>query len=322
MFMILMLHANMFSIGLPDKTAFQVNPLSAFARIFFEAFSVGGVDLFVIISGWFGIRYSNRGLCKFLYQSFFIVVAVTVVGWILGEPISGVNILHCIFFSELWFVVVYGVLFIIAPVLNAFVDQTTEKQFRVILVTYFIYQTYFGILRPGDMPFAKGFTAISFIFLYLLARYVSLHGRHYLKNGKYIWFISVLLITCLFFVARYIAMPQNAMDLVLRLALNYNSPIVIGTAIGALMMVSNTRPRYSGIINFIAASSFSVYLIHMGVLWTLFLYKDTAKYIFNTWSGIEYLCVISCFMLSVYVIALLLDQLRKLSWDIISRRIS
>ena len=41
-------------------------------RILVEHWAIIGVNVFVLISGWFGIRTSLKGACKLLFQVFFI----------------------------------------------------------------------------------------------------------------------------------------------------------------------------------------------------------------------------------------------------------
>lgn len=241
MFMILISHANGFTIGLPDKECFDINPISALTRIFFESISIVAVDIFILISGWFSIKYSSKGLLKFLYQTCFIVTIMTLVGWALGEPFMNANILHCVFFSELWFVPVYGCLFIMAPVLNSFAEHASKQQYKSLLIAYFIFQTYVGIIRPGDMPFAHGYSIINFIGLYLLSRYIRLHGKEYIKYGPIIWGLCLLVMVFMLYIDCYYS-PN--VPIAKNLALAYNSPLVILCALGIIMCFSTMKHNY------------------------------------------------------------------------------
>lgn len=312
MFMILMLHVNVFSIGSPDSAEVLANPISASARIFFQRFAIIAVDLFVLISGWFGIKYTNRGLIKFFYQALFFAFVATIIGWYCGDATTVVEIIKsCCFFTSLWFVVAYAGLYILSPVLNSFVQQSSKKQLGTTLILFYIFQTWFGVLYPSSVGFSGGYSIISFVGLYLLARYVKLYGEQYLKYGAILWLISLCTLLFLVFLRNFSfgkMVPDGFIN-------NYNSPFVVSSALGFFMMIARMKPRHNKVINWIASSAFSVYLLHMGSGWTVSSYKSCAQYIFNAYSGLEYLAIISAFMLAVYVIALLLDQLRKLTWD-------
>ena len=56
MLLIVLVHANYFSLGFIDSNDVRTNPLPSFVKIFFEQLCVVGVNVFVLISGWFGIK--------------------------------------------------------------------------------------------------------------------------------------------------------------------------------------------------------------------------------------------------------------------------
>lgn len=71
MFLVLLVHANFYSLGVVTPQDIRAFSLDSVLKVFFEAISINCVDIFVLISGWFGIRASFKGGCKFLFQCFF-----------------------------------------------------------------------------------------------------------------------------------------------------------------------------------------------------------------------------------------------------------
>lgn len=67
MFFVLALHANATAIQVPTADDIQAAPLSSFTRIFLEQATVVAVDVFVLISGWFGIRPTLKGAGNFAF---------------------------------------------------------------------------------------------------------------------------------------------------------------------------------------------------------------------------------------------------------------
>jgi len=61
MFLILLVHADFWTLGAPTATECVNTTLDASLRVFFEQLSIASVNIFVCISGWFGIRPSFRG---------------------------------------------------------------------------------------------------------------------------------------------------------------------------------------------------------------------------------------------------------------------
>lgn len=58
MFMVLVLHADFQALGEPTRADIISSPLTSSLKVFFEMASIVAVNVFVLISGWFGIRGS------------------------------------------------------------------------------------------------------------------------------------------------------------------------------------------------------------------------------------------------------------------------
>lgn len=313
--MVLVLHVDFFALGQPSHEDLLANPINALTRAFFEIISIGAVNLFVLISGWYGIRPTRKGTCKFLYQSFFIITLVSVVGIASGNlGISRKVINESIFFSHAWFVTSYLGLYILSPLLNTFVTKASRREFETLLIGYFIFETYFGCFGH-DPLFCEGYSPISFIGLYLLARYTKIYSVRWVKYAKILTFASLACNMLIFTIISYFGTGYTFYNL----ALGYTSPLVIISMLGLVMWTSTITPYHNRFINFVAASAFSVYLIHICNEWSTQLYAKAANYIYTHWSGIEYLAIIAAFMITVFVLAVTVDQLRILSWKMLSR---
>jgi surface polysaccharide O-acyltransferase-like enzyme len=74
MFLVLVVHADYFSLGAPSLQDCVSNPVQSIFRIGVESISIICVNVFVLISGWFGIRFKWKSICNFLFQVFFFGV--------------------------------------------------------------------------------------------------------------------------------------------------------------------------------------------------------------------------------------------------------
>ena len=72
MFFVLIGHINGLIIGLPNKEFFTLDLSSSFLRVLIQGISVVGVNIFVLISGWFGIKTSLKGGSAFIFQFLFL----------------------------------------------------------------------------------------------------------------------------------------------------------------------------------------------------------------------------------------------------------
>lgn len=176
MFLVLMVHADFWSLGAPTVQEIQTSQLNSYPRLFIESLSIVCVDVFVLISGWFGIKASTKSLMNFVFQCLFFFVVIYAACIMFG--INTIN-LHGIAYSLCfgkgnWFIKAYICLYILTPVLNAFVSTASKKQMLLVLLMFFAFQTVYG--WTGSAQFiVGGYSTISFIGLYLLGRYLKLY---------------------------------------------------------------------------------------------------------------------------------------------------
>ncbi len=322
MLMILALHVNFFLLGSPSTNEISNNPIGAFSRTFFEFVCIVAVNVFVLISGWFGIKVKKKGLLSFLYQILFFYLGVYLVFVIIGEKSFSLNGLEEAFFLKKtgWFIKSYLCLYLLSPVLNMFVEKSTERQLKTVILSFFVFQSVYGWLYPDATKyFAGGYSAISFIGLYLLARYIRLYGKNFkvfnLKRqyDLYIFFVICLLETIFFILFR---LNNAAFVSILWI---YSSPFVIISALCLLLYFSKIEIT-SSVINKIAKSSFSAYLFHSSFCIMPF-YKKFAFQIYYNYSSVVCLLLMILFIIVVYLIATVIDQLRIFSWNQIDKRL-
>lgn len=182
MFLVLLVHADFFSLGTPTLQDIQTNTLDSALRIFFEALSIVCVNVFVLISGWFGIRPSLKGVSNFIFQCLFFLIGLYVVTLIIGtSTLSLKGIAGCFAATELnWFIKAYLLLYILSPVLNAFVESANRKVFRNVLIAYFAFVCTYGWIGAAKFMMG-GYTTLFFIGLYLLARYMRIYQPNITK---------------------------------------------------------------------------------------------------------------------------------------------
>lgn len=85
--LVFVLHANYWSLGYPGQADLLGSPLSASVRVALAHLAIVAVNVFVLLSGWFGIRPKWRGLAGLLFQAFFFPVALAGVFLALGHSV-------------------------------------------------------------------------------------------------------------------------------------------------------------------------------------------------------------------------------------------
>lgn len=305
MFMVLILHANGHALGFPTAESIHQRPGFEILRILLECFSIVGVNVFVLISGWFGIKASKKGFLTLWFQVVYFYLGAVLVLWGLGlVPLSLKTIASAFCLTGTgWFVVSYSILYIVSPVLNKFLESSSEKHIRNVLIAFFTFEVIFGLVDAKE--FSRGMSGLSFIGLYLLAGYIRKSGLNRVrKNAVTILLLTTLLNTGLFIFITLYSIPAKG------LCLAYCSPLVIIPSVAMVLWFSSIKIRPNRVINFIASSAFAVYLFHDFYFIRNIFYCPLIR-----WSdSVGGLLGIFGAMIAVYLISIILDQPRKLLW--------
>ena len=279
------------------------------------------VDVFVMISGWFGIKATWCGAAKLLFQVLYITVLCAIVCHLFGLPVSfHKDILPFLLLGQgYWFVVAYLILYALSPILNKFIDHADQKTYRAVLLSWLAVEFLYGfLLDTGSGHFAFGLSPLFFIGLYLLARYARLYPGKLFSLPKRIDFTVYALLSLLSAIMLWYGYKWFRMGFHLN---HYDSPLCIAASLFFLLGFSKMHFQ-SKPINWIASSAFAIYLIHEHPLvsgWydkVFDMLSDSLPLYYLVYPAA--LCAIVC----IGFICILIDKPRVLLWDIISRKIT
>ena len=311
MLMILVLHA-IGALGPVSAAERTLSPATSFLRVFWEQACIIGVNLFIMISGWFGIRASGKGLFSLLFQVAFYAVCIALVFKLTGLELTGgvKDVLVACTGMSYWFIPSYLVLYVLSPALNAFTESVPRKTFILLLVSYFTVQFIYG--RFGDQAhFQVGYSSLSFIGLYLLARFCRKYPSKWttlsVAANIAIW-LGITLVVSLFnhFTGEGTPLggPHSTFD--------YNHPAVIIASL--FFFLAFTRMDFrSKAVNWLATGAFAIYVIHMNYLVAPF-YRATMVRLYES-SGIWFFLLLLPAVLSVGLVCILADKVRIPVWD-------
>lgn len=285
-----------------------------------EAATIICVNVFVLISGWFGIKFSFKGIAKFLFQVIFLALLTFVVLVLLGKATLTIkNVWHCTFgiFSTYWFVWAYLLLYIFSPVLNSFVENN-RKGLEMFLTSFYVFTCYVYFTLQVDHIFFTGFHTLSFIGLYLLARYTHVYKPKwslfpsYVDIGIYLITVAIVIVCVLWL--QYVGQKQ----IILTKLGSYISPTtIVGSLfffLGFTKLEVNSR-----FINWCAISSFAAYIVNQQL---------DARILFNSLFILLHneLCVYLFWPVAILVVVLiffacvLLDKIRISCYNITSKK--
>lgn len=313
MIMIVVFHCNYYSLGVPGKEEIISSPLLSFWRVFAEQICVVGVNVFVLISGWFGIKPSLKGLCSLLFQVFFWGAIILLIGLVLHLDIPVKSSLMVFWFGGYyWFVIAYIGLYVLSPMLNAFIEKASPKQFLTVLICFFTVEFIYGWFIDSD-SFSGGYSIISFVGLYLLARYIRLHSA-YLKTTKPVLDILVyFLMTLIPAIVSFVGIKNSWKQF---FPLHYTSPFVITAAVSLLLFFSKFEFK-NKFVNWIGCSTFCAYLIHQHPIIDPY-FKSTMQHLAEAFPPASYSCIAVLLSALIVLASATLDKVRIKCWGKIS----
>lgn len=316
-----MLHANYFALDGPSSKEIVNTPMDASLRIVMQTICIAAVNIFVMISGWFGIKPTKRSFLNLVFQVFFYLILVYIIFLTIGKTsFSLENIKHItLATSSNWFIKAYVLLYLLSPILNYYVDNASRSEFRFILVAFFIFQTIYGWAFPKATDyFVGGYSVVSFIGLYLLARYLKVYSVADTINWRYVILICLGIIVCVFALCILPSFLGYGMYTIYTYNfLTYTSPTTIAISTLTILGVSKLKIQ-SQLVNRLALSSFAVYLVYVSP-WILHPYGLFFKNLHSQIQGLAYWGITLCIVCILYLVVACIDTLRLKVWKSICK---
>lgn len=302
---------------------------------FLSVFSIVAVDVFILISGYFMINDDRRKIGKAItlfavcaaYKAVPYLVLTAYQGIVLGNNAFSISTFFYNLFPRSYFIYFYCALYILSPYINRSIRSLSKKgHLRLVIITLFffcvwstginVYMRASGNTDLIEISFVGysgtdyGFTLITFIMLYIIGGYIGRFGLSLgkLSDGaqKYIFLAAYILISCVTSVL-CLAAPKIAQTSSL---LGYDSAFVVAAAVALFAAFLKMKPRKVKFINFLAKSTFGVYLLHEFVLEHLAV--RTAEKLFGVeklFSGNPFMALIAflAIVLFAYIASAILD---------------
>lgn len=232
-------------------------------------FGCWATDAFVLISGWYGVRFAWDKVVKFLGLGFFASLVC-----LLLSPLSGLGVQFRYSFG--WFGKAYLGLLLFAPIINAAIDGLREKggeralrtawaAYAILMLANWLPVRYFGI--DLAIPGFEGLTFNTLLFVYMTGRVLRGVDWTGTVNVKVLWAIFIgLTITNYAWACAAGFLPGEMAKSIFVGTKDNNSPLVLSLAVfGFLIFRRSQFPGWVGkTCVFLSPSLFSVYLIHEG----------------------------------------------------------
>ncbi len=261
------------------------------------------VNCFVLISGYFGIKWRLKSFSNLLFQVLFWLAVGIVLSRVLNLGDSADWLIGSWkYLKARWFISAYVCLYIVAPLINAFVGQASQRQLGLYIILFYLFSTVYGYFILAE-EFNEGMSMISLVGIYLTGAYLrrySLRITSFKASVDLLVYLSlgVLLVLCSL--------------IVYRLGINkslygYLNPLVLLSSVYLFLFFKKINIGHIRLVNFVAASAFAVYLFHMHPM-IYGTYQRVCHSIND--SATPAILVVPIFFISIFVFCVLVDRIR------------
>lgn len=161
-------------------SSYSNNNLSAWLCIVIESVGNIGVALFILITGYFGIRFKPKKLVQLEFMILFYCWSGLALRFVWGEAqlYGGSQLLSYLFpiigrFS--WYFTCYFALALLSPFINEYVEKADQKTFQRLLLTMLVVFSGITTFFFFDITQDGGKGIVNMTLLYLIGRYIRMY---------------------------------------------------------------------------------------------------------------------------------------------------
>lgn len=264
-----------------------------------------GVTCFILISGYFGIRFSLEKLIRLDLMIIFYGVLYNIIKIVLGYDVllgDWFSAFFPIISKKFWYLSCYFFMTILAEYVNLFVERLSQTQLkRALLILLFLFSvlpTCFVLSLMED----SGKGLVQMIIVYWIGRYICLYDNRKYKRSKLLllFFINV----CITFALDYTATLVTA-----KMAGKFYRDCSIFIIISAVLLFQffRTLTIQSRIINYISGSVLGVYVFSSAVQKVMDEFIALDEYAYDPMAFL----LVTIYVVCVIVICFLVDFVRR-----------
>ena len=213
------------------------------------------VNMFLIISGYFGIRLRWESVVKICLLLLMIYVPCYIARGFFDHTFDGWGLAKqfLVFTRAGYFIQCYMMLMFLSPVLNAAV----EKYGRKILpwtIAFLVIEFWFDcITKVDNLSFNSGYSVIHFVLMYMIARVCFLYKEEIIKVDRKLWVVDYVVLTSLIWLLYIIRVKWWNW---------YSNPIVVLSSVCTFLPFIYSH-SYNKTINWLAQGVLAVYIIQV-----------------------------------------------------------
>lgn len=217
------------------------------------------VNMFIIISGYFGIKLRFSSIVRLCLQLVMIYVPFYLIGCCIPSllpsnfEVRSFLLQFFVISNGGYFIQCYFMLMILSPVLNSFVEKYGKACIKWVVV-FFLLEAWFScVMNVENLGYNRGYSLIHFTVLYMIARCIKLYEDEIIKVKPIVYVLGYILCTgliCLMYIGG------------ISFARAFSNPVVVCSAVFSFLPFLY-RPFYNKTVNWIAGGTLAVYVIQV-----------------------------------------------------------
>lgn len=250
--------------------------ITGYAAWLIEAFCLVAVNVYVLISGYFGGNTKMRDVLKrplnIWKQVMFYSVVIGAAAMLAGIQERNIYQIFTYLFpivtEHYWFATSYIILCLFMPFLDRGVKSLDEKSFKELLGAFLLIFCISKTVIPMQLAWDKyGYDAFWFVVLYLTGVYIRRYGISFMNSRRRaaaLYIGSALVIFASFVVIRQVYFATGSFADFINYGYTYNYLFCYLGAIGLFMVFQkiDMKERFRKTIEPVSGAAFGVYLIH------------------------------------------------------------
>ena len=270
-----------------------------------------GVPVFILISGYFHIKFSWQKLLRLVSVLFIYTIGIQVIGALMGGA-KNYSLIFFISRSPYWFMTVYLMLFVLSPYVNKVIDCITVKEEVFLVLVLAIISIYIGGVQHFE-AYATGKNILNFILIYTIGDLIHKYEEKISNVPTWLIFIAFIIFNILEVVAYDITSNEQVKTAIWISCFPYNSPFLIINAILLFAVFSRLDITISW-INWAAGSCLGIYMLHHHPIIDQQLSKLSNSIICNFNQG-QTIMLFGLLALSVVVVCVFVDKVIRCPID-------
>lgn len=268
-----------------------------------NSFCIIGVNTFILISGYYGIKTTKSKFLNLLCQMFFYVLLFSVPVFLIQGNV-GKSLSSFLLFSDsrYWFITDYMILMVLAPGINLFFEKSSSREQRLYTLALLLVSCYLGFLWHFEAN-VNGYTVFQFITLYSTGMYLKNNPIHLDKIPA----IVIYVLCSLVITALMMFFHKTGHDSWAWIMTYYNNPVLVISAIAFFFIFKNMKIDDVR-INHISSSSLAIYLFSCSALMADTLYYPFIQSAYEA-NGRIALLLIPVVALLISAFSILVDKL-------------